>query len=44
MIHVNEKYFTSHSQLRKDDFCQKKKKKNLKSATWRHQLRKNGIF
>ena len=42
MIHVNEKYFTSHSQLRKDDFCQKKKK-ILKSATWRHQLRKNGI-
>ena len=27
MIHVNEKYFTSHSQLRKDDFYQKKKKK-----------------
>ena len=32
MIHVNEKYFTSHSQLRKDDFCQKKKKKKFEKC------------
>ena len=32
MIHVNEKYFTSHSQLRKDDFYQKKKKKNFEKC------------